>query len=138
MPVYQLSSKIFYRVIDVELKAKADTDEVFAQVTFLPESNQDENSAEKEPPLPPAQRPHVHLFCKTLTNLDTSTHVGFPVLGRHADECLPPLGDRFLEEKICKLHHAIRDEKQRQALRKREELLQGHGMRQELSSDGGE
>ncbi|KAF6169647.1 hypothetical protein GIB67_004039 [Kingdonia uniflora] len=91
MPVYQLPSKILCRVIDVQLKAEADTDEVFAQVTLLPESNQDENSVEKEPPLPPAQRPHVHSFCKTLTNSDTSTHGGFSVLRRHADECLPPL-----------------------------------------------
>lgn len=42
---------------------------------------------------PPAQPPrfHVHSFCKTLTASDTSTHGGFSVLRRHADECLPPL-----------------------------------------------
>lgn len=52
---------------------------------------QDESGAEKEslPPAPP--RPHVHSFCKTLTASDTSTHGGFSVLRRHADECLPPL-----------------------------------------------
>ncbi|CAN6896249.1 unnamed protein product [Brassica oleracea] len=33
----------------------------------------------------------VHSFCKTLTASDTSTHGGFSVLSRHADECLPPL-----------------------------------------------
>lgn len=52
---------------------------------------QDENAVTKElPPLPP---PHfnVHSFCKTLTASDTSTHGGFSVLRRHADECLPPL-----------------------------------------------
>ncbi|KAF6171294.1 hypothetical protein GIB67_023924 [Kingdonia uniflora] len=47
-------------------------------------------------------------------------------------------GDGFPKEKICKLHHATRDEKRCQALRKREKLLQGLGIRQELSSDGGE
>ncbi|QCE12751.1 E3 ubiquitin-protein ligase UBR4 [Vigna unguiculata] len=47
-------------------------------------------------------------------------------------------GDGFLEEKVCKLRHATRDEMRRRALRKREELLQGLGMRQEPSSDGGE
>ncbi|KAF6138260.1 hypothetical protein GIB67_019430 [Kingdonia uniflora] len=47
-------------------------------------------------------------------------------------------GDGYLEEKNCKLCHATRDKMRRQALRKREELLQGLGMRQELSSDGGE
>ncbi|XWS47517.1 hypothetical protein CRYUN_Cryun14cG0159200 [Craigia yunnanensis] len=46
-------------------------------------------------------------------------------------------GDGFLEEKVCRLRHATRDEMRRRALRKREELLQGLGMRQELASDGG-
>ncbi|XP_010249209.1 PREDICTED: auxin response factor 2-like [Nelumbo nucifera] len=91
MPVYQLSSKILCRVINVQLKAEPDTDEVFAQITLLPEQNQDENSVEKETLPSPTSRPHVHSFCKTLTASDTSTHGGFSVLRRHADECLPPL-----------------------------------------------
>ncbi|KAI4343553.1 hypothetical protein L6164_010889 [Bauhinia variegata] len=91
MPVYDLPSKILCRVINVMLKAEPDTDEVFAQVTLLPESNQDENAVEKEPQPPPPPRFHVHSFCKTLTASDTSTHGGFSVLRRHADECLPPL-----------------------------------------------
>ena len=33
-------------------------------------------------------------------------------------------GDGFLEEKVCKLRDATRDEMKRRALRKREELLQ--------------
>ena len=41
-------------------------------------------------------RPAVRSFCKTLTASDTSTHGGFSVLRRHADECLPPL--------VCVLH----------------------------------
>ncbi|MCI53075.1 auxin response factor 2-like, partial [Trifolium medium] len=52
---------------------------------------QDENAVEKEPPPAPPPRFHVHSFCKTLTASDTSTHGGFSVLRRHADECLPPL-----------------------------------------------
>ncbi|XP_027357469.1 auxin response factor 2A-like [Abrus precatorius] len=91
MPVYDLPPKILCRVINVQLKAEPDTDEVFAQVTLLPESNQNENDIEKEPPPPPPPRFHVHSFCKTLTASDTSTHGGFSVLRRHADECLPPL-----------------------------------------------
>ncbi|XP_072971902.1 auxin response factor 4-like isoform X1 [Typha angustifolia] len=91
MPVYDLPPKILCRVINVELKAEADTDEVFAQVMLLPEENQDENAVEKEMLPPPPPRPHVHSFCKTLTASDTSTHGGFSVLRRHADECLPPL-----------------------------------------------
>ncbi|XP_043705451.1 auxin response factor 2B-like [Telopea speciosissima] len=91
MPVYNLLPKILCRVINVHLKAEPDTDEVFAQVTLLPETNQDENSIEKESLPHPPPRPHVHSFCKTLTASDTSTHGGFSVLRRHADECLPPL-----------------------------------------------
>ncbi|KAJ3701513.1 hypothetical protein LUZ61_005218 [Rhynchospora tenuis] len=91
VPQYNLPWKILCRVIDVQLKAELDTDEVYAQVTLMPELNQDENSVEKEeaPAQPP--RPVVHSFCKTLTASDTSTHGGFSVLRRHADECLPPL-----------------------------------------------
>lgn len=49
----------------------------------------------KEPVPPSPPRFHVHSFCKTLTASDTSTHGGFSVLRRHADECLPPLVWRF-------------------------------------------
>ncbi|XP_060172708.1 auxin response factor 2B [Lycium barbarum] len=91
IPVYNLPSKILCRVINVLLKAEPDTDEVFAQVTLMPEQNQDENVVTKEPTPPPPPRFHVHSFCKTLTASDTSTHGGFSVLRRHADECLPPL-----------------------------------------------
>ncbi|KAH0922802.1 hypothetical protein HID58_022820 [Brassica napus] len=91
MPLYDLPSKILCRVINVDLKAEADTDEVYAQITLLPEPVQDENAIEKESPPPPPPRFQVHSFCKTLTASDTSTHGGFSVLRRHADECLPPL-----------------------------------------------
>ncbi|CAI9113737.1 OLC1v1014403C3 [Oldenlandia corymbosa var. corymbosa] len=91
MPLYNLPWKILCRVINVQLKAEPDTDEVYAQVTLVPEPNQDENTVSKEPAPPPPPRFHVHSFCKTLTASDTSTHGGFSVLRRHADECLPPL-----------------------------------------------
>ncbi|KAF0924471.1 hypothetical protein E2562_010120 [Oryza meyeriana var. granulata] len=88
--------------MNVELKAEPDTDEVYAQLTLLPEKQQDGNGngnaskdqvEEEEEVVPPAatERPRVHSFCKTLTASDTSTHGGFSVLRRHADECLPPL-----------------------------------------------
>ncbi|KAI3463537.1 hypothetical protein Pfo_020200 [Paulownia fortunei] len=91
MPVYNLPPKILCRVVNVHLKAELDTDEVFAQVTLMPEPNQDENAVKKEPLPPPPPHFRVHSFCKTLTASDTSTHGGFSVLRRHADECLPPL-----------------------------------------------
>ncbi|GJR03412.1 putative transcription factor ARF family protein [Tanacetum coccineum] len=91
MPVYNLPSKILCRVMNVHLRAEQDTDEVFAQITLMPEINQDENAIKKEPAPPAQPRFHVHSFCKTLTASDTSTHGGFSVLRRHADECLPAL-----------------------------------------------
>ncbi|XP_017240355.1 auxin transport protein BIG isoform X1 [Daucus carota subsp. sativus] len=47
-------------------------------------------------------------------------------------------GDGFLADKISGLRNATKDEMRRRALRKREQLLQGLGWRQELASDGGE
>ncbi|XP_076891946.1 auxin response factor 2B-like [Bidens hawaiensis] len=89
--MYNLPSKILCRVMNVQLKAELETDEVFAQITLMPLSNQDEYAVEKDEPLSVQPRFHVHSFCKTLTASDTSTHGGFSVLRRHADECLPPL-----------------------------------------------
>ena len=36
-------------------------------------------------------KPVVHSFCKVLTASDTSTHGGFSVLRKHANDCLPLL-----------------------------------------------
>ncbi|CAH8382835.1 unnamed protein product [Eruca vesicaria subsp. sativa] len=91
MPLYDLPSKILCRVINVDLKAEVDNDEVYAQIMLLPERNEDENAIEEEEPPPPPPRFHVHSFCKTVTASDTSTHGGFSVLRRHAEECLPHL-----------------------------------------------
>ncbi|KAL2539401.1 Auxin response factor 2 [Abeliophyllum distichum] len=91
MPMYDLPPKILCRVATVLLKAEPDTDEVLAHVTLIPEANQDENAVKKEPLPPPPPQFRMHSFCKTLTASDTSTHGGFSVLRRHADECLPPL-----------------------------------------------
>ncbi|CAL0306723.1 unnamed protein product [Lupinus luteus] len=91
MPVYNLRSKILCRVMNVVLKVEPDTDEVFAQVILLPEPNQEEKKVGQETPPSMPPRFHVHSFRKTLSASDTSTHGGFLVLKRHADECLPPL-----------------------------------------------
>ncbi|EEE69254.1 hypothetical protein OsJ_28507 [Oryza sativa Japonica Group] len=64
-------------------------------------------------------------------------------IGARAENLLDTLankennGDGFLAEKIQELRHATRDEMRRRALKKREMLLQGLGMRQEFASDGG-
>lgn len=92
MRLYDLPSKLLCRVLNVELKAEADTDEVYAQIMLMPEPEQSDAAPEKASSGTGApQRPAVRSFCKTLTASDTSTHGGFSVLRRHADECLPPL-----------------------------------------------
>ncbi|XP_028762887.1 auxin response factor 1 [Neltuma alba] len=90
MPSFNLPSKILCKVVNVLLRAEPETDEVYAQITLLPETDQSELSSPDDP-LPEPSRCTVHSFCKTLTASDTSTHGGFSVLRRHADECLPPL-----------------------------------------------
>ncbi|XP_057802479.1 auxin response factor 9-like [Salvia miltiorrhiza] len=90
IPMFNLPPKILCKVFNIQLLAEKDTDEVYAQITLMPESDQSEprsqDSATEEPP-----RPAVHSFCKVLTASDTSTHGGFSVLRKHANECLPPL-----------------------------------------------
>ncbi|XP_010912181.1 auxin response factor 11 isoform X2 [Elaeis guineensis] len=90
IPLFNLPSKILCRVVNVQLRAEAETDEVYAQITLHPESDQSEPKS-PDPCLPEPRRPTVNSFCKILTASDTSTHGGFSVLRRHATECLPPL-----------------------------------------------
>ncbi|KAL0357237.1 UNVERIFIED_CONTAM: Auxin response factor 1 [Sesamum calycinum] len=90
LPSFNLPSKILCKVMHVHLRAEPDTDEVYAQITLIPEQDQSEVTS-LDPPLPEPERCTVHSFCKTLTASDTSTHGGFSVLRRHADDCLPPL-----------------------------------------------
>ncbi|XP_078171907.1 auxin response factor 7-like [Carex rostrata] len=90
LPAFNLPSKLLCRVMNVILQAEADSDEVYAQITLNPETNQAELTSPDQP-VPQPERIPVHSFCKTLTASDTSTHGGFSVLRRHAEECLPPL-----------------------------------------------
>lgn len=90
LPSFNLPAKILCKVMNVQLRAESETDEVYAQITLLPEQDQGEITS-PDPPPPEPQKCTVHSFCKTLTASDTSTHGGFSVLRRHADECLPPL-----------------------------------------------
>ncbi|KAG8068030.1 hypothetical protein GUJ93_ZPchr0005g15723 [Zizania palustris] len=82
-------------------KADAATDEVYARLALMAEGEMLRQSfregggeegasevegcdAEKKPRMP-------HMFCKTLTASDTSTHGGFSVPRRAAEDCFPPL-----------------------------------------------
>ncbi|KAK1256855.1 Auxin response factor 11 [Acorus gramineus] len=87
--MFNLPSKILCRVVYIQLKAEPESDEVYAQITLQPEPDNELLSPDICPSETP--RPTVHSFCKILTASDTSTHGGFSVLRRHANECLPPL-----------------------------------------------
>ncbi|KAK3037764.1 hypothetical protein RJ639_031135 [Escallonia herrerae] len=90
LPSFNLPAKILCKVMHVQLRAEPETDEVYAQLTLLPETDQCEVTS-PDPPLSEPPKCTVHSFCKTLTASDTSTHGGFSVLRRHADDCLPSL-----------------------------------------------
>ncbi|XP_056173167.1 auxin response factor 4-like [Syzygium oleosum] len=100
MPTLDLPPQIFCRVVNVQLLANKDNDELYAQVTLLPqlelvgldsegralELGVDEKDIGGSPP-----RSTPHMFSKTLTGSDTSTHGGFSVPRRAAEDCFPPL-----------------------------------------------
>ncbi|GAY39327.1 hypothetical protein CUMW_043510 [Citrus unshiu] len=90
IPLFRLPSKILCRVVNIHLMAEQETDEVYAQITLLPEPSQNEPTT-PDPCPADSPRPKVHSFSKVLTASDTSTHGGFSVLRKHATECLPPL-----------------------------------------------
>eukprot|EP00249_Psilotum_nudum_P015244 c25221_g1_i2 orf=1031-3478(-) len=89
MPQYNLPAEMLCRVVDLQLSAEIDTDEVYAQLSLLPEPEGCDLPNDEEFVTPPKQ--NAHMFCKTLTASDTSTHGGFSVPRKHAEDVLPPL-----------------------------------------------
>ncbi|XP_047327169.1 auxin response factor 3-like [Impatiens glandulifera] len=101
--LFDLPPHVFCRVVDVKLQAEAAIDDVYAQVFLVPDAEIEEKwrkgdvSAEYDDR---GDQEHVdsgqtistpHMFCKTLTASDTSTHGGFSVPRRAAEDCFPPL-----------------------------------------------
>nr|BAJ14105.1 auxin response factor 3 [Juncus prismatocarpus subsp. leschenaultii] len=98
-----LPPHVFSRVVHVTLMADVGTDEVYAQLSLMPlseeerqshlnfeeEGDGEEKEREESDKLGPTKIPHM--FCKTLTASDTSTHGGFSVPRRAAEDCFPPL-----------------------------------------------
>nr|AZZ70072.1 auxin response factor 4 [Erythranthe lewisii] len=118
MPSFDLPSQIFCRVVDVQLLANKENDEVYTQLNLLPLSElvgpklEGENTSvvdEDENRVTPAKSTS-HMFCKTLTASDTSTHGGFSVPRRAAEDCFPPLDykeQRPSQELIAKDLHGV-------------------------------
>lgn len=87
---------VFCRVVDVTLLADAATDEVYAQLSLVPEKEEvarraDDGEGEDGDGMKQRFARMPHMFCKTLTASDTSTHGGFSVPRRAAEDCFPPL-----------------------------------------------
>ncbi|GAA0153547.1 hypothetical protein LIER_11759 [Lithospermum erythrorhizon] len=116
---FDLPPHIFCRVVDVKLKAEQNSDEVFAQVTLVPDyqieqkwklGEAGEEIEEKEGIDVAGKCFTPHMFCKTLTASDTSTHGGFSVPRRAAEDCFPPLDyklQRPSQELVAKDLHGV-------------------------------
>ncbi|KAL7198725.1 hypothetical protein ACSBR2_021096 [Camellia fascicularis] len=89
MPIYNLPSKILCKVVYAQLKAEPYTDEVFAQITLLPEQEgtSPENGIAESVP----RKVTAYSFKKSLTPSDTGKHAGLSIPKRYADQCFPPL-----------------------------------------------
>ncbi|KAM1351028.1 hypothetical protein FF1_004892 [Malus domestica] len=115
---YDLPPHLFCRVVDVKLHAESGTDDVFAQVSLVPESEEiehrlleGETDADGEEDVEAMGKSTTpHMFCKTLTASDTSTHGGFSVPRRAAEDCFPPLDytqQRPSQELVAKDLHGL-------------------------------
>nr|URQ29619.1 auxin response factor [Sinningia speciosa] len=113
-----LPSHVFCRVIDVKLHADSTNDEVYALVSLVPDQQMEqkwkdgiiEAEAEGEDVEDVGKSMTPHMFCKTLTASDTSTHGGFSVPRRAAEDCFPPLDykqQRPSQELVAKDLHGI-------------------------------
>nr|QGJ03867.1 ARF3.1 [Eucommia ulmoides] len=96
---FDLPSHVFCRVVDVKLHAEPASDEVYAQVSLIPDNKIEkkwkegdiEAEFDEEETEGSVNSRTPHMFCKTLTASDTSTHGGFSVPRRAAEDCFPPL-----------------------------------------------
>ncbi|XWS12589.1 hypothetical protein CRYUN_Cryun37aG0103000 [Craigia yunnanensis] len=112
---YDLPPHVFCRVVDVRLHAEGATDEVYAQVSLVPESEKlhegkTRADGEEEDAEADIKSTTPHMFCKTLTASDTSTHGGFSVPRRAAEDCFPPLDynqHRPSQELVAKDLHGL-------------------------------
>ncbi|XP_050371708.1 auxin response factor 4 isoform X2 [Argentina anserina] len=119
MPHFDLQPQIFCKVVNVQLLANKANDEVYTHVTLLPQTEmagtnlegkelEDSGMDEGDGGSPTKSTPHM--FCKTLTASDTSTHGGFSVPRRAAEDCFPPLDykqQRPSQELVAKDLHGV-------------------------------
>ncbi|KAJ0841399.1 putative transcription factor ARF family [Helianthus annuus] len=112
VPSLGLSPQIFCKIVDVELLANKENDEVYTKLTLLPlpEGKLPEKEEEGGGVTDTPTRSTPQMFCKTLTASDTSTHGGFSVPRRAAEDCFPPLDykqQRPSQELVTKDLHGV-------------------------------
>eukprot|EP01018_Ginkgo_biloba_P029355 Gb_31132 [translate_table: standard] len=111
IPSYNLQPQIFCSVLSMNLHADQETDDVYAQLTLVPVLEPTDKCLEEEEQQERASTTFTpHMFCKTLTASDTSTHGGFSVPRRAAEDCFPPLDynqQRPSQELVAKDLHGI-------------------------------
>nr|ANI70189.1 auxin response factor ARF17 [Salvia miltiorrhiza] len=97
-PSFDLPPQILCRVVDVQLIANNENDEVYSQLSLNPLQQQQqmigvelEGKEKENVGVEEGGKSSSHMFCKTLTASDTSTHGGFSVPRRAAEDCFPPL-----------------------------------------------
>ncbi|KAM7496706.1 hypothetical protein LguiA_021120 [Lonicera macranthoides] len=116
MPTFGLKPQLFCRVLDVQLLAEKENDEVYTQVTLLPQPTPELSGTSLESKKAEGMvvdedtKTTPQMFCKTLTASDTSTHGGFSVPRRAAEDCFPPLDytqQRPSQELVAKDLHGV-------------------------------
>uniref|UniRef100_A0A2P2LYQ5 Auxin response factor n=1 Tax=Rhizophora mucronata TaxID=61149 RepID=A0A2P2LYQ5_RHIMU len=120
MHTFDLQPQIFCKVVNVQLLANKENDEVYTQLTLLPQPELAERNSEgkelgeqgvdEEGGGGSPTKSTPHMFCKTLTASDTSTHGGFSVPRRAAEDCFPPLDykeQRPSQELVAKDLHGV-------------------------------
>ncbi|CAM6126483.1 unnamed protein product [Calypogeia fissa] len=107
IPRYDLPAAIPCTLNDIRLSADPDTDEVFATLTLCPVSDPTQESCYSLE-TPAKSKAKSVCFTKVLTVSDTSTHGGFSVPRRGAEDCFPPLDktqDNPIQDLIAKDLH---------------------------------
>ncbi|XP_077221193.1 auxin response factor 12-like [Tasmannia lanceolata] len=86
-----LPPQLICQLHNVTMHADVETDEVYAQLTLQPLSQQEQKDTYLPAELGIQNKQPTNYFCKTLTASDTSTHGGFSVPRRAAEKVFPPL-----------------------------------------------
>ncbi|XP_010478873.1 PREDICTED: putative auxin response factor 14 isoform X1 [Camelina sativa] len=86
-PNFDIPSKLQCHVMAIHRKVEKNTDQVYAEITLMPNTTQVIIPTQNES----NDRPKINFFKKILSASDTSTHGGLSVPKRDATECLPPL-----------------------------------------------